>query len=101
MEISTLVTASQWIGCAFGILGSLALARGATVTRVFVFFLISNVFWICFAVLAEAPGLLVMQVAFTSTSIYGLYRSLGVQCLNKRFARVSVETPTSIQQAGK
>ena len=101
MEISTLVMASQWIGCAFGILGSLALARGATVTRVFVFFLVSNLFWICFAVLAEAPGLLVMQVAFTATSVYGLYRSMGIPWLRKRFARLHVEPPSHIQQAGK
>lgn len=101
MEISTLVMASQWMGCAFGILGSLALARGATVTRVFVFFLASNLFWICFAVLADAPGLLVMQVAFTATSIYGLYRSVAVPWLNRRFRRVHVDPKSHIQQAGK
>lgn len=101
MEISTMVMASQWIGCAFGILGSLALARGATVTRVFVFFLVSNLFWICFAVLAEAPGLLVMQVAYMATSVYGLYRSMGVPWVKKRFARMQVDSPSHVQQAGK
>ena len=40
----------------------------------FVVYLVSNCFWITYAVLSEVPGLLFMQLAFTASSLLGIYR---------------------------
>lgn len=65
----------QWIGCAFGVLGALLLALNNRLSGWgFVSFLASNACWMVFAVLTNAPGLFYMQVAFTGTSLLGIYR---------------------------
>lgn len=65
----------QWIGCAFGVLGALMLALNNRLSGWgFVSFLASNVCWIGFGVMTDAPGLIFMQVAFTATSLLGIYR---------------------------
>ncbi|CAB1371177.1 conserved membrane protein of unknown function (plasmid) [Denitratisoma oestradiolicum] len=65
----------QWIGCAFGVLGAWLLAlNNARSGWGFVAFLASNVCWILFGILTNAPGLIFMQVAFTATSLLGIYR---------------------------
>ena len=65
----------QWIGCAFGVLGALLLALNNRLSGWgLVSFLASNVCWIGFDVMTDAPGLIFMQVAFTATSLLGIYR---------------------------
>lgn len=65
----------QWIGCAFGVFGALLLALNNRLSGWgFVSFLASNVCWIGFGVMTDAPGLIFMQVAFTATSLLGIYR---------------------------
>jgi hypothetical protein len=68
----------QWAGCATGVLGSALLAMNSH--RVsgwgFVAYLISNVFWIAYALYAGAPGLLTQQAIFTATSVIGVWRWL-------------------------
>jgi hypothetical protein len=67
----------QWIGCAFGVLGAFLLALNTRLSGWgFVSFLVSNGCWIVYGVLADAPGLVAMQTAFTATSLLGIYRWL-------------------------
>lgn len=44
----------------------------------FVVFLLSNAFWIAFGLATQAPGLVVMQLVFTFTSLVGVWRWLVV-----------------------
>ena len=65
----------QWVGCALGVTGSLLLALNKPFSGWgFIAFLASNACWIGFALLTNAPGLFYMQVAFTATSLLGVYR---------------------------
>lgn len=65
----------QWVGCAFGVFGAFLLALNSPLSGWgFVFFLASNACWIVFGVLTDAPGMVFMQVAFTATSLLGIYR---------------------------
>lgn len=67
----------QWLGCITGVAGSLLLALNTRHSGWgFVLFLISNGFWVAFAIQADAPGLLAMQIIFTVTSLVGIYRWL-------------------------
>ena len=69
----------QWFGCVFGVMGALLLALNNRYSGWgFVAFLLSNVFWIVYGVITEAPGLIVMQLAFTATSLIGLYKWMWV-----------------------
>lgn len=68
------VAFAQWMGCAFGMIGSVRLAiPGRAAALGFVAYLISNAFWISFALMTSAPGLLLMQVFFTCSSCLGLW----------------------------
>jgi len=70
----------QWIGCAFGVFGAFLLALNSPLSGWgFVSFLASNACWIVFGVLTDAPGLIFMQVAFTATSLLGIYRWIWVR----------------------
>lgn len=65
----------QWIGGAFGVLGALLLALNNRLSGWgFVSFLPSNVCWIAFGIMTNAPGLIFMQAAFTATGLLGIYR---------------------------
>lgn len=65
----------EWTGCFFGVLGAGVLALNRPFSGWgFVAFLVSNACWIAYGVLAGAPGLIAMQVAFTATSLLGVYR---------------------------
>lgn len=67
----------QWTGCGFGILGALLLALKNRFSGYgFVFFLASNGFWLAYGLLTNAPGLVVMQIAFSVTSGIGIWRWL-------------------------
>lgn len=82
----------QWIGCAFGIIGASLLAlNNAHSGWGFVAFLGSNTSWILFGVLTEAPGLVFMQIAFTATSVLGIYRWLLSKPENFRMRKSMVE----------
>ena len=64
-------------GSAMGVLGSLLLASHTRWSPWgWVFFLMSNLCWIFYAVMSQAHGLLIQQIVFTGTSLLGVYRSL-------------------------
>lgn len=84
----------QWIGCAFGVFGAFLLALNTRFSGWgFVSFLASNGCWIGFAVLTNAPGLFYMQVAFTGTSLLGIYRWVLVK---PKAAAVRNERPSDV-----
>jgi len=67
----------EWSGTLFGVLGALLLAVNSRFSGWgFLLFLISNVFWIAFALMRELDGMLVMQLVFTATSLVGCWRWL-------------------------
>lgn len=71
-DIST-QTALEWAGCAFGLLGAWLLALNNQHSGYgFVAFLVSNMLWIGFGLLTNVPGLVVMQMGFTATSLLGI-----------------------------
>ena len=74
LEHDSLVAFAQWMGCLFGMAGSVRLAIPGRAAAVgFVAYLVSNAFWISFALMTQAPGLLLMQVFFTCSSLLGLW----------------------------
>jgi hypothetical protein len=73
----TTIDILQWAGCFLGALGSLMLAlNNRTSGYGFVVFLASNVCWMAFGWLTNAPGLVVMQLVFSVTSGLGIWRWL-------------------------
>ncbi len=67
----------QWLGCITGVIGSFLLALNTRHSGWgFVFFLVSNAFWVEYGLLTGAPGLTTNQVFFTATSSLGIYRWL-------------------------
>lgn len=67
----------QWTGCVLGVGGALLLALNRPCSGAgWLLFLASNGSWICFGVLTGAAGLVTMQLAFTVTSLVGIYRWL-------------------------
>lgn len=75
MTMSSLAMFLQWAGCVFGVSGAALLAIHNRYSRYgWPLFLVSNVFWIGFALERSEDGLLVQQGFFTATSLLGLYR---------------------------
>lgn len=67
--------AIEWTGSALGLVGALLLALNLPISKYgFVAFLVSNLFWIAFALRIKAWGLLCMQLGFTLTSVAGIWR---------------------------
>lgn len=66
----------EWSGCITALIGSALLALGSKKMAGYGFclFLVSNCFWIAFAMMIGSKGLLVMQLGFTITSCMGIYR---------------------------
>lgn len=65
----------EWTGAGFGVGGAAVLALNLSISPAgFVGFLISNIFWIVWSRAVRAEGLLFQQLAFTATSILGIYR---------------------------
>lgn len=63
-----------WIACALGLLGTLMLARkGRYAGWGFLAYLLSNSGWIAFSLVHSLWPLFWQQVAFTLTSLYGLW----------------------------
>jgi hypothetical protein len=70
-DVATLL---QWTGCTFGLLGSIVLAVRTKYSGYgFFLFLASNLVWMSFALATHAPGLFVMQLGFTVSSIVGAW----------------------------
>lgn len=68
---------AQWGGCLFGVAGSFLLATNSRYSGYgFVAFLVSNAHWIVYGTLTGSTALVLMQVAFTATSLLGIYRWL-------------------------
>jgi len=70
--------ACEWAGSLTGLVGAGLLALNDPVISGwgFVAFFLSNLFWITVGVRRRMPGLLLMQVGFTGTSVLGLSRWL-------------------------
>lgn len=67
----------EMAGCITGIIGALLLALNNEASRWgFVFFLASNFCWLAFGLALGIGGMVWMQVAFTVTSLLGIYRWL-------------------------
>lgn len=67
----------EWAGCITGIAGALLLALHSQWSGWgFVFYLTSNAFWIAFGVKKNVRGLIAMQLAFTATSMLGVWKWL-------------------------
>jgi hypothetical protein len=67
----------EWSGAITGVIGAGLLATNTSMSGFgFIAFLISNLFWIAFAITKRSYGLLSMQVLFTATSLLGVYRWL-------------------------
>ena len=65
----------QWAGAFFGIGGALMLAMHKPYSGYGWYgFLISNLFWIAYALDTATHGLLVQQAFFTGTSVLGIWR---------------------------
>ncbi len=65
----------EWLGAILGLVGSALLASNTTLSGYgFLFFLISNAFWLWFGLKKRAWGLVTMQTGFTATSLLGIYR---------------------------
>lgn len=74
------MTILEWAGCVSGVAGAALLATNTRLTPYgWVLFLVSNIFWIGYAVIGDRHGLLVQQCFFTATSLLGIYRWV-MQC---------------------
>lgn len=76
MTLTFTMMALEWTGCFFGVLGAglLAMNDSRWSRYGWLLFLTSNVFWIGYAWIGDATGLLVQQCFFTGTSLLGIYR---------------------------
>lgn len=67
----------EFFGATTGLLGAAILAaHGTNADWGFVFFLMSNVFFIIFSIKAKLSWLFIMQVGFTATSVIGIYNGI-------------------------
>jgi len=67
----------EWSGSLMGLVGAFLLALNTQISGWgFVAFLVSNLFWIAFALRQKAWGLLTMQAGFTASSVLGILRWL-------------------------
>jgi hypothetical protein len=72
-----MIATLEWLGCALGIAGALALALNRPWSGLgWLLFVGSNVCWISFGLLTGAMGLVTMQIAMTGTSVLGIHRWL-------------------------
>ncbi len=69
----------EWLGALFGIAGAALLAFNVPYSGFgFVAFLFSNLFWIAYGITKRSFGILVMQLFFSATSLFGIYRWLWI-----------------------
>jgi len=65
----------EWLGSITGLIGAFLVATHSQYADYgFIFFLLSNILFIRFAVQGKHTGLLVMQLGFTLTSLIGIYQ---------------------------
>lgn len=65
----------EWPGCALGVAGAFLLASNSRFSPVgWLLFLASNACWIVYALGGGMPGLFWQQIAFTATSLLGVWR---------------------------
>lgn len=82
----------EWVGTATGVVGALLLAGKFRYSALgWIFFLVSNFFWIAFSLLNGHMGQLTQQVVFTFTSLLGVYRWIVEPFLEERRAAVPVD----------
>jgi hypothetical protein len=75
----------QWVGCMFGLIGAVLLALKLPASKWgFVFFLLSNVFLLGFAIETHATGLVVMQIGFTIANVVGVFEWLVAPIIRER-----------------
>lgn len=80
----------EWLGCLTGVIGSALLASNTSMSRWgFVWYLVSNVCWIAYAVSSSAWGLLTMQFFFTVVSLFGVVRWFFPRALSGAASRLS------------
>lgn len=78
----TLTTTIELLAAAFGVLGTVLLAlNGPRAGWGFVAYLASNAGWIAFAWIHSHWGLLAQQIAFTASSLLGVWVWLVRPCL--------------------
>lgn len=71
-----LLSAFEWSGALFGLLGSFLLATHSAWSRYgWLAFLAANLAMTVFAIAINAYGLLVQQVGFTATTLLGMHRA--------------------------
>jgi hypothetical protein len=63
----------EWTAAFFGVLGALLLALPMPPALGFGSFLVSNGFWIAYSKRARLKGMFAQQLAFTATSLIGLW----------------------------
>ncbi len=67
----------EWMGTIHGIIGSALLALNVNVSGYgFLFYLVSNAFFIFFGLKTRSYGILTLQCVYTVTSVVGIYRWL-------------------------
>lgn len=66
---------AQWAGCATGLAGSVLLAANSRWSKWgWLVYLVSNGCWLLFGWATHAPGLIVMQLGFFASSLFGAWR---------------------------
>lgn len=79
LNLTKEMTWCEFAGSIFGLLGAFLVALQIPDFEFgFVFFLISNVFFIQFSLSGRYYALLLMQVGFTATSLMGIYNGFFV-----------------------
>ncbi|MAP25338.1 MULTISPECIES: nicotinamide mononucleotide transporter [unclassified Methylophaga] len=79
LNLTKQMTWCEFSGSIFGLLGAFLVAMQVPGSEFgFVFFLISNLFFIQFSLSNRYYALLLMQVGFTATSLMGIYNGFFV-----------------------
>ena len=79
LNLTKEMTWCEFAGSFFGLMGAFLVAMQVSGSEYgFVFFLISNVFFIQFSLSNRYYALLLMQVGFTATSLMGIYNGFFV-----------------------
>ncbi|EGL53930.1 MAG: nicotinamide mononucleotide transporter [Pseudomonadota bacterium] len=74
LNLTKQMTWCEFAGSLFGLIGAFVLARQDQGSEAgFIFFLISNLFFIHFSITNRYFALLAMQIGFTATSLMGIY----------------------------
>jgi len=73
----TTAVMAEWVGCWTGLAGATLLALNCRYSSYgWIFFLVSNISWIIFAVLVDINSIGIQHIGFMATSLLGIYRWL-------------------------